>query len=168
MLLGSKDDFFGKYLIVNSNVDSILLENTSFKGFKICYKKIEELYYSEQDFDSVEINFLGCYGDCPVDKISINSNGCATYINDKHTKFPGVYSIQINQFNLFEYFKYIDFERLKEAYTGVDDDWGVEMVIFKRGQIIKKVQFSQNCAPYPLFNKIMVLRNDILSRMSLN
>ena len=168
MLLGSKDDFFGKYLIINNNVDSILLENASFKGLGSCYKKIKALCYDEHDFDSIEINFLECFGNCPVDKISINSVGRTTYFGSKYTKFPGIHSIEMNQFNLFEYFKYIDFERLKDEYRGVDDDWGVEMLIFKRGQLIKKVQFSQKCAPYPLFNITMGLRNDVFSKMALN
>ncbi|MBX7226194.1 MAG: hypothetical protein K1X55_09185 [Chitinophagales bacterium] len=168
MIKANNIDFSDRNIVISANKDSILLWEIMSQNILFNFKRINEYNYNSDNFDSIEIKFLGCFGNCPIETITANDIGIVTYLGSKNTEFNGRYSLEIKNFDLFRYFKYIDILNLKNQYKGSDDDWVTELYMFKNQKLIKKVQFSFKSAPYPLFNSMIAIKKEVFNIISIN
>jgi hypothetical protein len=96
----------------------------------------------------IEFNTSGCFGTCPVYKLTLNKDSLSIFNaqyynfteNVDHGKEEGVFSVMINrkEFDqLEEYLNYCDFENLKKDYfvMHTDDQTGGLKITFNNGKV---------------------------------
>jgi hypothetical protein len=71
----------------------------------------------------VGVEHTGCYGPCPVYKLTIRSNGTATFVGFSNVSKIGTYTAYVGSFNrLVQAIKHRGFQRFQPDYTsGVTD-----------------------------------------------
>lgn len=97
----------------------------------------------------------GCYGECPVYRLTVNSDGSVVYVGTRYVKVSGrqVYKLtEAQQLELEAAFTRANFAQLKDydRVENTDDDW--TLISFRRGAGLKRVRHyhGDNSAPAAL------------------
>lgn len=97
----------------------------------------------------------GCYGECPVYRLTVNSDGTVVYIGTRYVKVPGRQEYKLSPIQLLELesaFGRANFAQLKDydRVENTDDDWA--LIGFRRGNGLKRVRHyhGDNSAPAAL------------------
>lgn len=94
----------------------------------------------------------GCYGECPVYRLTVNSDGSVVYVGMRWTKTLGRQVYKISEAQLAELeaaFEHANFAQLRDydKVENTDDDW--VLISYRRGIGLKRVRHyhGDNAAP---------------------
>jgi hypothetical protein len=94
----------------------------------------------------------GCYGECPVYRLTVSSDGSVVYVGTRWVKVLGRQVYKLSDAQLAELqaaFERINFMSLRDydRVENTDDDWA--HVSFRRGSLVKRVRHyhGDNAAP---------------------
>ena len=97
----------------------------------------------------------GCYGECPVYRLTVNSDGSVVYVGTRWVKVLGRQEYRLTEAQLAELdaaFDRANFLRLRDydRVENTDDDW--DHVSYRRGPVVKRVRHyhGDNSAPAAL------------------
>lgn len=158
-----------KHIIQN---DSISLQNPSdkkWKSFKLIgissdtlsimfddkvSKKFSRVKYHESGksgIDRIIISSSGCFGTCPVESLSVDSNGNILFMGDDYAVKEGFYTshVSANRFKkILAGFEKADFENLNDSYyANHTDDETITITFVRNDSIIKTIEDYGHKAP---------------------
>jgi len=97
----------------------------------------------------------GCYGECPVYRLTVSSDGSVVYVGTRWVKVLGRQVYKISEAQLAELqaaFEHANFMALRDydRVENTDDDWA--HIALRRGATFKRVRHyhGDNAAPAPL------------------
>ena len=117
-------------------------------------KKFSRIKYSEHgksEVDRIIISSSGCYGECPVESLSINSKGEVLFMGADYSVKKGFYSsyISSDKFRkILSDFERINFNDLDSGYYATHtDDETIDILFMRNDTIIKTIEDYGHEAP---------------------
>ena len=147
--------------IVKLDSEFLIIESEKFT--KTRYKRLGKNRNPNPKFQKIIFSQDGCYGQCPMMDIIINSDGNITFYGEVGTHIRGLYTAKISKSEYLEIlnsFKYVDIKTVNDYYSvNHTDDLTYDTTIIVNNKIYKSIHDYGLIGPSELFWALFVIRD---------